>query len=231
MIRTRLSYNQSGIYQIVSILNGKQYIGSAVDCKIRKIHHFSSLRKEKHTNQHLQRHFNKYGEQDLQFSILEFCSKEDLLIKEQAAIESYNPEFNMCKIAGSTLGLKWKPDSRKKGSDCKIGAKNPSFGVPKTENQKRAISLRHTGKFVSEETRQKLRISSSRLVHTDETKKKISELGKGRVPWNKGLSTSEEVKLKISQSGKGKHPHSEELKLKISKARKGKKYPKKDIIN
>jgi len=73
-------------------------------------------------------------------------------------------------------------------------------------------------------------------------------LGKGRVPWNKGLSTSEEVKLKISQSGKGKHPHSEELKLKISnslkgrvftqewkdkisKARKGKKYPKKDIIN
>lgn len=52
--------------------------------------------------------------------------------------------------------------------------------------------------------------------HTEETKRKLSEAGKGR-------KHSEETRKKISEAKKGK-PRSEEAKKKISEARKGKKF-------
>lgn len=65
----------------------------------------------------------------------------------------------------------------------------------------------------------------------EETRKKQSELNKGRIPWNKGLTTPEETCKKISESmkgfipwSKGKH-HSEETKKKQSDANKGKPSP------
>ena len=77
--------------------------------------------------------------------------------------------------------------------------------------------------------------------HSEETKKKISDAGKGRIcteetrqkcsgriPWNKGMSWSEETKTKISLSKRGMISNrkgcklSEETKRKISEVRKGK---------
>lgn len=53
-------------------------------------------------------------------------------------------------------------------------------------------------------------------------KEKISRAGKGRTPWNKGISCSEEAKQKISEAKIGKpHTLSEETKQKISEANKG----------
>ncbi len=64
-----------------------------------------------------------------------------------------------------------------------------------------------------------------------ETRKKISNCQKGRIPPNKGISMSNEQKIKISNSHKGllsgnKHPmygkhHKEESLLKMSKSSKG----------
>lgn len=65
------------------------------------------------------------------------------------------------------------------------------------------------------------------VKHSDETKKKISESGKGREPWNKDKKCnhlSDEHKEKLSKAliGKNKGKHlSEETKKKISEAGKG----------
>ena len=40
----------SGIYQIQNVVNGKKYIGSAVDLKNRESGHWSALSKNKHKN-------------------------------------------------------------------------------------------------------------------------------------------------------------------------------------
>ena len=56
--------------------------------------------------------------------------------------------------------------------------------------------------------------------HTEESKNKISEAGKGRVPWNKGKPQTKELKKKLSESLKGKH-HTKETKKKMSEARIG----------
>lgn len=55
-------------------------------------------------------------------------------------------------------------------------------------------------------------------------KKKLSDLGKGRTPWNKGISPTQEVKDKISCANKGRTPwnkgipHNEEQKEKLKEA-------------
>ena len=53
---------QSGIYQILNTVNGKFYIGSAVDFTLRWAQHKWEFKNNRHSNTHLQRAYNKYGE-------------------------------------------------------------------------------------------------------------------------------------------------------------------------
>ena len=94
--------NIPGIYKIQSILKpDKFYIGSAQNLHRRWIIHLNFLKHNTHRNRKLQNHYNKYGEIDLQFSIICVCDKNDLLKKEQYFINLYKPYFNICLIAGS----------------------------------------------------------------------------------------------------------------------------------
>jgi group I intron endonuclease len=110
----------SGIYKIESKSHPDRiYIGSAVNIGNRWYEHLKKLKRNTHHSKKLQNHFNKYGESDLQFSILLGCDKEDLIKIEQYFLDSYNPWFNICKKAGNTLGLKgvWSKESIKRFSE------------------------------------------------------------------------------------------------------------------
>lgn len=76
-----------GIYQIKNILNEKVYIGQSKDCLRRRSTHFTSLRKNKHINIHLQHAWNKHGEQSFVFEILTKCEISELSKYEQSAID------------------------------------------------------------------------------------------------------------------------------------------------
>ena len=99
----------SGIYEIRNIINNKSYIGSSKNLNHRRSTHFYDLRNSKHKNPHLQRSFNKHGENNFIFSILEECRLEDLINREQYYLNTYRPEYNILKIAGSSTGIK-RPD-------------------------------------------------------------------------------------------------------------------------
>lgn len=96
----------SCVYKITNITNNKIYIGSTVNLKKRKNNHLRFLRKNKHCNIYLQKSFNKYGEHNFQFQVLEKCSPSNLVEREQYYIDTLNPNYNICKIAGSILGIK-----------------------------------------------------------------------------------------------------------------------------
>lgn len=74
----------SGVYKIVCLLTGKMYIGSSVNINKRFKNHIWYLQKNKHSNEYLQNAWNKYGEQNFKFEIVEIIHDiSKLLIREK----------------------------------------------------------------------------------------------------------------------------------------------------
>jgi len=74
----------SCIYKITCLKNNKFYIGSTIDINIRLNGHTRLLRKNKHFNPYLQRAWNKYGEQNFKYEIIEIVNDiKNLSIREQ----------------------------------------------------------------------------------------------------------------------------------------------------
>ena len=120
----------SGIYQIKSVIKPERiYIGSSKCISKRWIEHLCTLRKNKHCSIKLQRHFNKYGESDLQFSILLGCEKDDLLKIEQYFLDSYITYFNTNNIAVGGGVYKMSEETRLKMSKSKLGNKMESSKI------------------------------------------------------------------------------------------------------
>lgn len=71
--------------------NGKLYIGSTKNYKTRWVQHLSELRNNKHSNQHLQNSWNKYGEDNFRFEIVVEIPLADQFRKEQEYLNSLKP--------------------------------------------------------------------------------------------------------------------------------------------
>ena len=92
-------------------------MGSTIDFSSRRRQHRSKLRGNKHCNRHLQRAFNKYGEDKFSMVIVETISTVgDLLPREQAWIDKYDREqlYNASLVAGATRGLNHIAETRVK---------------------------------------------------------------------------------------------------------------------
>ena len=83
-----------GIYCIENLTNGKKYIGQSVDIDGRWREHKSELKRNKHRNEKIQNAWNKYGETQFQFSIIELCDKGDLDALEKFYINFYDSYKN-----------------------------------------------------------------------------------------------------------------------------------------
>lgn len=178
---------QIGIYQIQSKCKSERiYIGSSVNITKRWNYHLGNLKGNRHVNKRLQNHYNKYGKNDLMFSILIGCDQENLIANEQFFIDSYNPWFNLCKIASTTKGLKHTDECKKRMSEAKKGK-------PSTR-----IDFHHT-----EETKAIIREKRKNQIITESTKRKLSEFHKGN-KWALGQKCSEEKKVRMSIRHKGK---------------------------
>lgn len=105
--------NISGVYKIESktVLN-KRYIGSTSSLRQRWQIHLNNLRKNKHHSVKLQRHYNKYGEDDLFFSVIKCCPQEELASTEQYFMDCYNPFFNSIKTANMYWGYEHSEETK-----------------------------------------------------------------------------------------------------------------------
>lgn len=80
---------EKGIYMIKNLVNNKVYIGSTERSFLsRWKKHFRMLKRGYHYNNHLQLSWNKYSEDNFEFSIIE-VTNIDILIKEKDYIEKY----------------------------------------------------------------------------------------------------------------------------------------------
>lgn len=102
----------SGVYCIRNIINNKKYIGISRDIKRRWYEHKYDLRHHTHDNQHLQSAWDKYGETNFMFDIIELCDKDILSEKECYYIKSFQSQ------------------SHQNGYNLTHGGENSSTGKP-----------------------------------------------------------------------------------------------------
>lgn len=105
-----------GIYKITNLINNKIYIGSSKNLRVRLWKHRALLRHNKHCNPHLQNSWNKYGENNFDYSILELCDESNQYEREQYYIDTYHPEYN---IAEKVELPSYSKESRKKHSETR----------------------------------------------------------------------------------------------------------------
>jgi len=136
------SMSNTGIYKIKNIINNDCYIGSASYTFNKRWNtHKHQLKNNKHHSIILQRAWNKYGENNFNFEIIEYCEPYECLIKEQHYLDNLKPKYNINPNAESPLGRKLKPEDCKKISDRTSGIKNPFFGKHHTEETKKLLSI------------------------------------------------------------------------------------------
>lgn len=120
--------NRSGIYKIKNKINGKIYIGSSRNIRLRWKEHRSAFKRQRGTNQYFQRAYNKYGLNAFDFLVIEFCEVSTLIEREQYWLDFYksydkNLGYNANKTAESNRGLKHSEESREKIRKSKLGLK------------------------------------------------------------------------------------------------------------
>jgi group I intron endonuclease len=145
---------KSGIYCWRNKISNKAYVGSGLNLTRRFNEYFNPryLKKELLTkNSKIYGSLLKYGYSNFSLDILEYCEPCSLIEREQFYIDSINPEYNICRVAGSRLGRKHSPDTllkfktRKLSPEALINLKAAKAGKTPTSPLRIAILLLATG--------------------------------------------------------------------------------------
>lgn len=187
-----------GIYIIKNLINNKMYIGYSTNLKYRYYRHVSSLKNNKHDNEHLQKAVIKYNINSFIFEVIEECNKNILYKREHYWA-------TLLKTHDRTYGYNILP----------TGFKHITTHSQETKDK---ISNRLKGKKQSIERINKLKEYHRNNPMTKEHKQKLKEGRKCTI-----ISEQGKINLKNAYKNRIKKSMSEETKLKISIANKGKK--------
>lgn len=100
--------NKTGIYKWTNKLTEEFYIGSAINLKSRfkNYYNISFLEREIKSNKSIiYKSLLKYGYSNFKLDILDYCSVEQLISREQYYLNTLNSKYNILKPAGSLLVL------------------------------------------------------------------------------------------------------------------------------
>lgn len=197
------------------------------------------MRKNKHSNLHLQRAYNIDGENSFVYDLVEKCKKDDLIKKEEYYIKEYNAcddnfGYNMNEKAD--IPPNWK--GRKHSEETKKKMSKSQKGRIVTDYMKKVDSDTHKGKKISEENKKQLSKKNKGKGNPmygkkpydiwlgkygkEEADKRLEKWKHNLSESNKGRIISEETRKKIGIKHKGKKI-SNETKEKLSRIKLGKK--------
>jgi len=144
---------KSGVYKIINIINNRVYVGMSNDIERRIKWHKSRLKYKNHNNPILQRAYDKYGEKNFIFEVIEYCSQEKLFEREHywcTFLNSNNKKFGyniaITNIEGNSSMCK---ESREQG----IKVRKSKYESWHSEETKKKISQAKIGKKMSDEAR------------------------------------------------------------------------------
>lgn len=190
-------YSRIGIYGIRNLINGKIYVGkTGMNFGDRWDSHRSLLNSGKHDNQHLQRAWNKYGQENFEFIVLEDCEIDKLSELEKHYIKSYKDMGLAYNIhdggdEGYNLGKHLSDETKRK-----IGEKNRVNGLGRkvSDETKEKMSKSHTGmKYtqMSKEGRKNIQQAQQKYFERNPKKLCVDDVVEIRKLHLDGLSYSE----------------------------------------
>lgn len=103
-----------GIYLIWNKISNKEYVGSSKNLYDRIHSHVHLLKRNTHHNKHLQSSFNKYGMDNFEYKILEFCNEEIRFEVEQKWISQLKPKYNKSENVIANFGQSQSDEAKEK---------------------------------------------------------------------------------------------------------------------
>lgn len=175
----------SGIYYIKNLINNKLYIGQSIDVYGRLSRHKTDLRGGR-DSKHLQKAYDKYGENNFEFKLLMECSEDDLDFLEKYYIKQWDTQNENCGYNLDGGGSKSRLMSDKTRALMSVAQK----GRVVSEETRRKLRENHAdfsgennpnfGKVKSEQSRQKSRDSNKKTWSNPELRFKHSQIKVGQ---------------------------------------------------
>lgn len=189
------------IYKITNNLNGKHYIGKHKTNNLDDGYMGSGKL--------IRRAIEKYGIENFSKEILfVYTTEEEMNAMEKELVTLNEDSYNLCPGGKGGWGYVnkeiWTGEKRIEHNRKYSGLKQFTF------EQKQKISKLGNEAFRSKivqmtpEQRQEHFATFTGKKHSEDTKTRMSEKAKGRVPWNKGRPRTEEEKQKIRDGIKRK---------------------------
>jgi group I intron endonuclease len=186
-----------GIYSITNTITDTVYFGQSVNMEKRIKTHIRNLKNNNHDNDHLQKAWNKHGENAFVFKPIEIV--EEIII-DLTPIETkyYYSTENRYNIAPPDKAISHSLETRRK-----ISEGNKGKIIPYNVRQK--ISISHTGKAHphrshswSEAAKKKLSLTKTGITRQKFSKETIKSMSES----HKGKKHSKETREKMSISTK-----------------------------
>jgi len=117
--------DKCGIYKWTNKINGKTYIGSSVNLSLRISNYLSRNYLSKRVSIYNSQIYNAllvHNNSDFRLEILEYCDRSIIIEKEQYYIDKHKPEYNILRVAGSSLGFKHSEETLSKFKSRKLSA-------------------------------------------------------------------------------------------------------------
>jgi group I intron endonuclease len=188
---------KSGIYRWVNKESVKSYVGSSVNLSNRfKQYYCYNHIADPARNMPINRGLLKYGYSNFKLEILEYCDPKNVVQREQYYLDLFQPEYNILKTAGSSLGFKHTEETLAKFRVRKHSEETlAKFRVRShSEETKQKMSEAKLGISLSEDTRR--RMSEAKSSISEETRRRMSEA-------KLGVSLSEYTRIRMSEAKKG----------------------------
>lgn len=218
-----------GVYAVVNKITQQRYIGQSMNISKRFVEHKGMLKNGNHSNIYLQQAWDLYGSNNFDFVILEECTPDILLEREDFWINYYgginsDGVYNLlishecgghnietrCRVSATLRGFYANNTHHSKGAklseQTRLHMSKSRTGHKHSPETKLKISLSQKGRHISDEQKQRLSEIAKQRKLSDDTKRKISLSLKGRV-----ITETTREKLRKSQLGKVIKPETRKI--------------------
>ena len=163
----------TGIYCIENTINGMKYVGKSEDIISRWRVHRHHLRGNTHINIHLQRAWNKYGEDAFKFYVIEQTDAEhlnDAEIEWIKKLDTFKHGYNRTEGGEGQSGRKLTDEQKRHLSEINRGENNPNYGLKRSleTRQRMSEALRHPRKPHTDEHKEKISQSARNVDHSSQ---------------------------------------------------------------